>query len=217
METIHQLIHNILHLDELLGGWIQSYGYQTYFFLFAIIFVETGVVIWPWLPGDSLLFAVGAFSKIGSLNIFLVYFLMTAAALLGDNCNYWIGRKLGQNKTFGRLINKKYLDQTHQFYEKHGVLAVIIAQFAPIIRTFAPFVAGIGKMTYTKFATLNLIGVVSWTTLFLGLGYFFGQLDVVKKNMELVIFGIIAVSLIPIALEILKAFFSKPETTKKKR
>jgi len=216
MSAIHQFLDFFMHLDIHLGEWIQSYGYQTYFILFTIIFVETGLVIWPFLPGDSLLFAVGAFSKIGSLNLFLAYFLMTGAALLGDNCNYWIGRFFGP-KIFGKLLNKKYMEQTHKFYEKHGVLAVVIAQFAPIIRTFAPFVAGVGKMSYSKFATLNLIGVFSWTTLFLGLGYCFGQLEVVKHNFHYVILGIIAVSLIPIALEILKAFFGKPEKVKKKK
>jgi membrane-associated protein len=216
MALIHQILDFFMHLDVHLGEWINNSVPQTYFILFVIIFVETGLVIWPFLPGDSLLFAVGAFSQKGSLNIFLCYFLLTGAALLGDNCNYWIGRFFGP-KIFGKFLNKKYLDQTHKFYEKHGILAVVIAQFAPIIRTFAPFVAGIGKMTYTKFVTLNLIGVVSWTTLFLGAGYFFGQLDFVKQNFHYVIFGIIAVSLIPIAVEILKAFFDKPKTTKKKR
>jgi membrane-associated protein len=216
MGALHQFLDFFMHLDVHLGDWIQTYGNLTYFILFVIIFVETGLVIWPFLPGDSLLFAVGAFSQKGSLNIFLCYFLLTGAALLGDNCNYWIGRFFGP-KIFGKLLNKKYMEQTHKFYEKHGVLAVVIAQFAPIIRTFAPFVAGIGKMTYPKFVTLNLIGVISWTTLFLGAGYFFGQLDFVKQNFHYVIFGIIAVSLIPIALEILKAFFSKPEKAKKKK
>ncbi len=217
MDFIHQILNFFMHLDIHLGEWIQSYGNLTYLILFTIIFVETGLVIWPFLPGDSLLFAVGAFAAKGSLNIFLSYILMTSAALLGDNCNYWIGRFFGP-KIFGKLLNKKYLDQTHQFYEKHGVLAVVIAQFAPIIRTFAPFVAGIGKMTYPKFVTLNLIGVISWTTLFLAAGYFFGNLDFVKQNFHYVIIGIIAVSLIPIGLEVLKAFFSSnPKTQNKKK
>jgi membrane-associated protein len=214
MEALHHFLDFFMHLDVHLGEWISNSVPQTYLILFAIIFVETGVVIWPFLPGDSLLFAVGAISANGSLNIFLVYLLLTAAALLGDNCNYWIGRFFGP-KVFGKLLSKKYLDDTHQFYEKHGVLAVVIAQFAPIIRTFAPFVAGVGKMTYSKFALLNLIGVLSWTTLFLGAGYFFGNLDFVKQNFHYVIFGIIGVSLIPIALQVLKGFTGSSKTTKK--
>jgi membrane-associated protein len=207
MDFLHQFLDFFLHLDKHLGDWIQSYGTATYFILFAIIFCETGFVVTPFLPGDSLLFAVGAFSAKGSFNIFFAYFLLTGAALLGDNANYWIGRTLGP-KFFGRFVKKKYLDQTHEFYEKHGILTLIIAQFAPIIRTFAPFVAGVGKMTYSKFATLNLIGVLSWTTLFLGMGYFFGNMEMIQKNFHYAILGIIAVSLIPIALEVLKGFSS---------
>jgi len=215
MDLIHQFVDFFLHLDKHLGDIIQNYGTLTYGILFAIIFCETGLVVTPFLPGDSLLFAVGALSAKPEipLNPVFCYLLMTAAALLGDNCNYWIGRFFGP-RVFGRFVKKKHMDQTHEFYEKHGVLTLIIAQFAPIIRTFAPFVAGVGKMTYGKFVTLNFIGVISWTTLFLWAGYFFGGLETVQKNFHYVILGIILVSLTPIALEILKA---RSEGKKKKR
>ncbi len=206
MDFLKQAIDFFLHLDKHLDYLIQSYGTLTYFILFAIIFCETGLVITPVLPGDSLLFAVGALSARpdSPLNVVICYLLLTSAALLGDNCNYWIGRFFGP-KIFGKLVNKKYMDQTHNFYEKHGILTLIIAQFAPIIRTFAPFVAGIGKMTYPKFVTLNLIGVVSWTTIFIWAGYFFGGMPMIQKNFHYVILAIIVVSLMPIVLEVLKA------------
>lgn len=206
MDFLKQALDFFLHLDKHLDSIIQSYGTLTYGILFLIIFCETGLVVTPFLPGDSLLFAVGALSAKpdSPLNIVLCYFLLTGAALLGDNCNYWIGRFFG-TRIFGKLVNKKHMDQTHQFYEKHGVLTLVIAQFAPIIRTFAPFVAGIGKMTYPKFVTLNLIGVLSWTTIFVWAGYFFGGMPMIQKNFHYVILAIIVISLMPIVLEILKA------------
>lgn len=208
MEFLKQIIDFFLHLDKHLVEIVQTYGGLTYGILFAIIFCETGLVVTPFLPGDSLLFAVGALSAkpefAGILNVWTLYLLLTFAALLGDNCNYWIGRLLGP-RIFGRFVKKKYMDQTHDFYEKHGILTLIIAQFAPIIRTFAPFVAGVGHMTYPKFVTLNMIGVVSWTTIFIWLGYKFGGLESIQKNFHYVILAIIVISLIPIALEILKA------------
>jgi membrane-associated protein len=214
MDFLHQAVDFFLHLDKHLNDIFQNYGLWTYGIIFAIIFCETGLVITPFLPGDSLLFAVGALSAKGSLNVVLAYILMTGAALLGDNTNYWIGRFLGEN-AFGKLMNKKHLDRTHEFYEKHGVLTLVIAQFVPIIRTFAPFVAGLGEMTYSRFVTFNLIGVLSWATLFLWSGYFFGGLDFVQKNFHYVVLGIILVSVTPIAIEVAKMAFAKTPGTKK--
>jgi membrane-associated protein len=214
MDFLHQAIDFFLHLDKHLNEIFQNYGLWTYGIIFAIIFCETGLVITPFLPGDSLLFAVGALSAKGSLNVVLAYLLMTGAALLGDNANYWIGRFLGEN-AFGKLVNKKHLNRTHEFYEKHGVLALVIAQFVPIIRTFAPFVAGVGEMTYSRFVTFNLIGVLSWATLFLWSGYLFGNLDFVQQNFHYVVLGIILVSITPIILEVAKMAFAKTPEVKK--
>jgi membrane-associated protein len=220
MDFLQHPIDFILHLDKYLPGIVQSLGPAVYVFLFLIIFCETGLVITPILPGDSLLFAVGALTadKILPYSILFPYILLTVAALLGDNSNYWIGR-FGHN-ALEKYVNKKYLEQTHEFYERHGVLTLIIAQFAPIIRTFAPFVAGIGKMTYGKFVRLNTIGVVLWTTLFIWLGYFFGNIEIVKKNFEIVILGIVGVSFIPFFYQLFSSFKfkSKPAkpTSKKK-
>jgi|SRR6202789_3517044 len=214
MDFLHQAIDFFLHLDKHLNEIFQNYGLWTYGIIFAIIFCETGLVITPFLPGDSLLFAVGALSAKGSLNVVIAYLLMTGAALLGDNTNYWIGRFLGEN-AFGKLVNKKHLNRTHEFYEKHGVLALVIAQFVPIIRTFAPFVAGVGEMTYSRFVTFNLIGVLSWATLFLWSGYLFGNLDFVQQNFHYVVLGIILVSITPIILEVAKMAFAKTPEVKK--
>src|SRR5579859_1935048 len=183
MGFLHQILDFFLHLDKHLTEIIQSYGTLTYGILFAIIFCETGLVVTPFLPGDSLLLAVGALSALpdSPLNVILSYLLLTSAALLGDNSNYWIGRFFGPN-VFGKFVNQKHLQRTHEFYEKHGVLTLVIAQFVPIIRTFAPFVAGVGNMTYGRFVRYNLTGVLLWTTLFTFSGYFFGNLEPVKKN-----------------------------------
>ncbi len=170
-----------------------------------MIFCETGLVVTPILPGDSLLFTVGALCATAQLNIGFSFLLLTAAALLGDHSNYWIGRFFGPN-VFGKLINRKYLDKTHEIYERHGVQTLILFQFAPIFRTFAPFVAGVGKMTYGKFFKYNLTGVLLWTTICIFSGFFFGNLPVVQKNFELVILAIVAVSLIPSAVQVVKFF-----------
>lgn len=203
MEFLHQFIDHVLHLNSYLPELIQTYGTLIYVILFAVIFCETGLVVTPILPGDSLLFTVGALSATSNLNLGFSYLLLTAAALLGDHSNYWIGRFFGPN-VFGKFVNRKYLDKTHEIYERHGVLTLILFQFAPIFRTFAPFVAGVGKMTYGKFFRYNLAGVLLWTTLCIFAGYFFGNLEVVKKNFELVLLGIVAVSLIPTGIHILK-------------
>lgn len=216
MDFLHQAVDFFLHLDKHLTDIIAQYGVWTYGLLFLIIFCETGLVVTPILPGDTLLFAAGAISAGGSLNVVTVYLLMTAAALLGDNANYWIGRFFGE-KAFGKFVNKKHLDQTHAFYEKHGVLTLVIGQFAPIIRTFVPFVAGVGEMTYSRFMFFNLIGVLSWATLFVWCGYFFGNLAPVKQNFHYVVLGIAVVSLIPIVLQVGKTVFAPQAAPAKKK
>jgi membrane-associated protein len=204
MDSLHGLIDHILHLNKFLPELVQTYGPYIYAMLFGVIFCETGLVVTPILPGDSLLFAVGALCAAAQLNIAFSWCLLTAAALMGDHSNYWIGRVFGEN-VFGKLMNRKYLDKTHEIYEKHGVQTLVLFQFAPIFRTFAPFVAGVGRMTYGKFARYNLIGVLSWTILCIGSGYFFGNLPWVNQHFEVVILGIVFVSLIPTFIQIAKA------------
>jgi membrane-associated protein len=218
MEFLHHILDIFLHLDKHLAEIAQNYGTTTYIILFLVIFCETGLVVTPFLPGDSLLFAVGALtgSKVLPYHIAVVYVLLTLAALLGDNCNYWIGRLFGEN-VFGRFMNRKYLDRTHEFYEKHGVLTLVIAQFVPIIRTFAPFVAGVGDMTYGKFLKFNFLGVFSWATIFIWTGYFFGNMPFVKANFHYVILGIIFVSVIPIFIEVIKQFRESPSKKRNSR
>jgi membrane-associated protein len=207
MEFIHYLIDFILHLDTHLGALIQQYGSWTYAILFVIIFCETGLVVTPFLPGDSLLFAIGTFAARGDLNIVTVLVLLSLAAIAGDTVNYWIGSYIGP-KAFhyenSRFFKKEHLIRTHEFYEKHGGKTIIFARFMPIIRTFAPFVAGIGKMTYGKFLSYNVIGGILWIALLLLCGYFFGNIPVVKKNFTLVIFAIIFVSVLPGIIEYLR-------------
>jgi membrane-associated protein len=217
MEIITFLIDFILHLDKHLGQIIQDYGTLTYLILFLIIFVETGVVIMPFLPGDSLLFAAGAFAAKGDLNLFLLLFLLYIAAVAGDTVNYWIGNWIGP-KVFEqnyRFLKKEYLVKTHEFYEKHGGKTIIIARFLPIIRTFAPFIAGVGTMQYGKFIAYNLIGGFIWVFLFTLLGYFFANLPFVKENFSLVILGIIALSVVPPIYEIIKERVKKAKQTAK--
>jgi membrane-associated protein len=171
--------------------------------LFLIIFLETGFVIMPFLPGDSLLFASGTFSAIGSLNVWLLWLIVFVAAVLGDTVNYWIGNKVGP-RVFDqdiRFLKREYLEKTQQFYEKHGGKTIILARFVPIVRTFAPFVAGIGTMNYGRFFTYNVVGAFLWASIFIFLGYFFGNIPVVKDNFELAIFGIILISVVPMIIE----------------
>lgn len=207
MESLHGLIDHILHLNQYLPGLVDTYGLYIYAILFGVIFCETGLVVTPILPGDSLLFTVGALSYTAKLNVTFSWALLTAAALMGDHSNYWIGRLFGEN-VFGKFMNKKYLDKTHEIYEKHGVQTLVLFQFAPIFRTFAPFVAGVGHMTYGKFTRYNLIGVFSWTTVCIGSGYFFGTLPWVNEHFEVVILGIIFVSLIPTFVQVAKALLA---------
>lgn len=214
MEYIKFLIDFILHLDEKLLLIIQEYGNWTYGILFAIIFVETGLIVMPFLPGDSLLFAAGAFAAAGTLNVYYIIGLLFVAAFLGDTVNYWVGRYIGVGATkiklFGRnLVKQEHLDKTHAFYEKYGPKTIIIARFVPIVRTFAPFVAGVGSMTYPKFITYNIAGAALWVVGVTLLGYIFGQTPWVKNNFETVIFGIIFISVVPIIIEFVRHRFSK--------
>lgn len=206
MEILHTAADWILHLDAHLSALIAQYGAWTYGILFLIVFLETGVVVTPFLPGDSLLFATGALAAQGSLNPLYLFLGLSASALVGDNLNYWIGRRIGPavfNRD-GRFLKKAYLDKTHAFYEKHGGKTVILARFVPIVRTFSPFVAGVGAMTYPRFLSYSVVGAIIWTGLFIGLGYFFGNLPFVKHNFHIAIFGIIGVSLLPMLFEYLK-------------
>jgi membrane-associated protein len=207
MGIIRQAIDIFLHLDRHLTDVTQDYGIWTYAILFCIIFMETGFVVTPFLPGDSLLFAAGALASLGTLNPLALFLLLAAAAILGDTANYWIGKYLGPQLTRGnspRLIKKEHLDRTHAFFEKYGGKTIILARFVPIIRTFAPFVAGIGTMTYSKFIAYNIIGGVAWVALCTSAGYFFGNLPLVKKNFSVVILAIIFVSILPGIIEYIK-------------
>lgn len=212
MEFISTLIDFFLHLDKYLTEIVQDYGVWTYLILFLVIFCETGLVITPFLPGDSLLFAAGALAGLGALNIVWLIVLLSIAAILGDTVNYWIGNYIGPRAFSGniRFLKKEYLDRTHAFYEKHGGKTIILARFIPIIRTFAPFVAGIGAMTYSHFLTYNIVGGIIWVASFTLAGYFFGNLPVVQNNFSLVIVAIIIISLAPMVFEFLKSRLAKP-------
>ena len=201
MEIIKSAIDLFLHLDEYLQEIIVNYGAWTYGILFVVIFVETGLVVMPFLPGDSLLFAAGTFAALGSFNVWGLIGLLIVAAVLGDAVNYSIGHYLGDRAYNIKWIKKEYLEKTHAFFEKHGGKAIFLARFVPIVRTFAPFVAGIGKMSYAYFATYNIVGGVTWVFLFTLLGYFFGNIPFVKKNFELVIIVIILISVLPMVYE----------------
>lgn len=202
-----EILDFILNIDDYFANIIALFGAWTYVILFAIIFAETGLIITPFLPGDSLLFAVGAFAGGGFLDIWIAYVAMLAAAVLGDTANYWIGNRIGPKvfaKENSRLFNRAYLEKTREFYEKHGGQTIILARFLPIIRTFAPFVAGIGKMHYNAFLFYNVAGAFLWVTSLTFAGYFFGGIPLVKANFEYVIFGIIALSLAPLLIEYIK-------------
>jgi membrane-associated protein len=207
VDFVKLLIDFLLHLDAHLAEAIQRYGAQTYTLLFVVIFLETGVVVTPILPGDSLLFAAGSFAGLGALSLWPVFFLCCAAAILGDTVNYAIGAYLGP-KVFhfpkSRFFNPEHLQKTHAFYERYGGKTIIIARFIPIIRTFAPFVAGVGKMSYGRFLSYNAVGGVLWVSICVFAGYFFGNLPFVKKNFSLVVLAIIAISLLPAVVEFLR-------------
>ena len=215
MQLIKDLIDLFLHLDKYLSTVIQTYGFWTYLLLFVIIFLETGFVVTPFLPGDSLLFAAGTFASpaLGSsLNIFLLWFLMCTAAILGDTVNYWIGHFIGPRAFSGevRFLKKEYMDRTHEFFERYGGKTIVIARFVPIVRTFAPFVAGVGEMSYGRFLSYNVIGGVAWVTLFTFLGYFFGNLPFVKNNFSFVVIAIILISVMPAVYEIARSRMRPP-------
>jgi membrane-associated protein len=210
MELIKYVVDFILHIDVHLGAIIKDYGLWTYLILFIIIFCETGLVVAPLLPGDSLLFAAGTFAAIGSLDIMWLFLLLSIAAVGGDTINYWIGCFVGP-KVFHkeqRFLKKEYLDRTHQFYEKYGGKTIIIARFVPIIRTFAPFVAGVGSMTYWKFISYNVMGGIAWIAICVFAGYYFGNLPFVRNNFSLVILAIIIISVMPGIVEIMKHKYS---------
>ena len=207
MEWIKYIIDFIIHVDIHLAEIIKGCGWWTYLILFLIIFCETGLVVSPVLPGDSLLFAAGTFAAIGSLDVMWLFILLSIAAVAGDTANYWIGCYMGPkifHKKQVRFLNKEYLDRTHQFYERYGGKTIIIARFVPIIRTFAPFVAGIGSMTYWRFISYNVIGGVGWIAICMFAGYFFGNLPMVKNNFSIVVLAIIIISILPGVIEILK-------------
>jgi membrane-associated protein len=207
MDLVHWFVDFFLHLDRHLAEVIQAYGTWTYALLFTIIFMETGFVVTPFLPGDSLLFAAGSFAALGALDVRLLFVLLWFAAVLGDNVNYAIGRYLGP-KVFhyerSRFFNPEHLRKTHQFYEKYGVKTIIIARFVPIVRTFSPFVAGIGAMRYPRFLAYDVVGGLLWVGICLFAGYFFGNLPIVRKNFSLVIVAIVLISVMPAVVEFLR-------------
>jgi membrane-associated protein len=199
-----KIIDIALHLDRYLSAIIQQYGLWTYGILFVVIFIETGLVVTPFLPGDSLLFAAGTFAALKALNIGWLIALLAAAAIIGDTVNYWVGQALGPkifHKEGSRVFKKEYLDRTHAFFEKYGGKTIIIARFVPIVRSFAPLVAGMGRMSYGRFIAFNIVGGVGWVVLLTGAGYFFGNIPVVRKNFSLVVLAIIIISTIPAVTE----------------
>jgi membrane-associated protein len=203
-----------LHINDHLSEFTKQHGTLVYLFVFTIIFCETGLVVTPFLPGDSLLFAIGAVSADpdSGLNLWMAATVITIAAILGDTANYWIGRKFGHwvVMKFPKIIKPEHLDKTHEFFNKHGGKTIIMARFIPIIRTFAPFVAGSGAMNFQRFMAYNILGAFLWVILLLPAGYFFGSIPIVKEHFELVVIGIVFVSALPVMIEVLKAKFSKP-------
>jgi membrane-associated protein len=206
VDFIKTVVDLFLHLDDHLFEIVSQYGFWTYLLLFVIIFCETGLVVTPFLPGDSLLFAAGAIAASGAINIWVLAVLLIVAAILGDTVNYWIGQYIGPRAFSGKVpfLKKEYLDRTHAFFERYGGKTIIIARFVPIVRTFAPFVAGVGAMTYPRFLSYNVIGGVLWVSLFLFGGFFFGNLPFVKENFSLVVIAIILISVLPAVYEIVR-------------
>ncbi|MCK6455028.1 MAG: DedA family protein [Phycisphaerae bacterium] len=207
MELIKEFVDLFLHLDKHLDDVIRDYGTWTYLILFCIIFAETGLVVTPILPGDSLLFAAGIFAGRGSLSLTMLIVLLIAAAVIGDAVNYSVGKYIGPkvfHRTDSRIFKREYLDRTHAFYEKYGGKTIIIARFVPIVRTFAPFVAGVGSMTYRRFFAYNVIGAVLWVAICVLAGYFFGGWSIVKNNFSLVVLAIVFVSILPALIEFVR-------------
>jgi membrane-associated protein len=212
MELLKDFIDLFLHLDKHLSEVIQHYGTGTYLILFLIVFCETGLVVTPFLPGDSLLFAAGTFAGLGDLDVGLVFTILSAASILGDSSNYWVGRLVGRKafESKSRFIKQEHLLKTQAFYDRHGRKTIILARFLPILRTFAPFVAGVGVMPYPRFLTVSVLGSIAWVGLFVGAGYLFGNLRVVRENFTLVVMAIIALSVMPMVIEVIKARRSRP-------
>ena len=216
MDILQFAIDIFLNLDKHLSEVISQYGPWTYALLFFVIFMETGFVVTPFLPGDSLLFAAGTFAALEALNIYVLLVLLVTAAILGDTANYWIGHFIGERAYTGeiRWLKKEYLNRTHEFFEKHGGKTIFLARFVPIVRTFAPFVAGVGRMSYGYFLSYNVFGALVWASVMTSAGYFFGNIPVVKHNFSLAIIGVILVSLLPIGYEALKSRSKSRSTTK---
>ena len=216
MEFISKVVDLFLHLDKHLNDVIGEYGAWTYLILFLIVLCETGLVVTPILPGDSLLFAAGAFAALGSLNVFWLFLLLSIAAIAGDTINYWVGHWVGPkifHRENVRFLNKKHLERTHAFYERYGGKTIIIARFIPIVRTFAPFVAGIGSMSYGRFIAYNVIGGVAWVAICVFSGYYFGNLEIVKKNFSLVIIAIVVISVLPMVFEFIRHRVNRTRST----
>ncbi len=215
MNLIGQVIDFLLHVDTYLNELIVQYGAWTLAVLFTIIFVETGLVVMPFLPGDSLIFAAGAFAARGALNVWALFIVLSLAAILGDTVNYWIGHRVGSKAYSGEVkwVKKEHMERTHAFFDKYGGKAIFLARFVPIVRTFTPFVAGVSQMHYGFFLRWNIIGGIAWVAIFTALGYFFGNIPFVQRNFELVIVAIVAISVIPAVIEALKArrTFRKPQ------
>lgn len=212
MDLLRNFVDVFLHLDQHLSRIIAEYGTWTHLILFLIVFAETGLVITPFLPGDSLLFAAGTFAALGALDVRMVVFLLITAAIIGDTVNYWVGAWVGPRAFSGKIswLRQDYLERTHAFYERHGGKTIILARFVPIIRTFAPFVAGVGAMNYGKFLLYNVVGAIIWVVLFVLGGYYFGNIPMVRQNFTLVILAIIALSVMPIVFEAMRARRSRP-------
>lgn len=204
MEYFRHLLDMLLHVDHYLSGLLAEYGMWVYAILFLVVFIETGFVVMPFLPGDSLLFATGAMAALDLLSLSWLFGLLVLAAVLGDTVNYWIGRKLGNKAHQSTWVNKQHLLKAEDFYQEHGNKTIILARFVPIVRSFAPFVAGVGRMDYGKFIGFNILGGIAWVCICGGAGYFFGNIPVVKQNFEFVILGIVVVSFLPVVFEYLK-------------
>ncbi|ODG93541.1 MULTISPECIES: VTT domain-containing protein [Bacillaceae] len=209
MEIIKNIIDLILHLDQHLLTFVHNYGAITYFILFLIILLETGLVVTPFLPGDSLIFTAGALASLHLLNFFGLLVLFIVAASLGDSLNYFIGKKFGSKLSKSKKINSKYIHETENFYKQKGPKFIVLARFIPIVRTFAPFVAGIGEMNYSKFISYNIFGATLWVGLMVSIGYFFGNIPFVKNHFGLLTIGIIFVSIIPILIDVIRKFIKK--------
>lgn len=214
MEFLWHAFEALRHLDQYLEGFVGTYGFWIYGLLFVVIFLETGIVFTPFLPGDSLLFAAGSLASRGLMNEWALFLLLAGAAVLGDTCNYWIGKAFGALLISRGMVKRKHLDRTHSFFERYGGKTIIIARFVPIVRTFAPFVAGAGAMTYRRFILYNVVGGVAWVALFVFAGRFFGSLPTVKNNFGWVIIAIIILSVMPAVYEFLRAKLARPQQSR---